>query len=181
MRVLFFYLLLGVEVVSFAKNTDPAWFTQAQTGSYSGLLSLGGGYQSQYYSTSASLGYVPESVADEDLWSLSLRGFLYTPELETFGHVNDLYFYAGLNVIISLFDSDTWIIQPSQYPARYYPANGIRTAPYFGAEKHFGKLSVFFEVTMLDLYLEIYQRSQGLVDIEDLINFGFGIKYYFES
>ena len=165
-------LLLIAALFSTSAVYAQRWSLVSHSGSYSGFLALGADYKiTRSISTTALLGYTPEFIAGEDLYSAALRTSIYSDEV-----AKGARYYAGFNVLVSLFDNDTYILLPSKYPYRYYPATGIRSALYSGIEIREKNYSIYFEVSSLDLYTETYVRSNFNMDIRDVVTYGFGIK-----
>jgi hypothetical protein len=148
----------------------------AQTGSYSGALTLGLGYQKSYFTGEVMAGYVPEKLGGEDLYSASFKSIFHPNSCAPI-IVRCTRVYGGVNVVLSLFDSDTFILQPSQYPAGYYPPNGVRAAIFAGLEFFTsGNYSFYAEISSLDLYLETWVRSDYKMSIESVTTYGIGYK-----
>jgi len=148
----------------------------AQTGSYSGALTLGLGYQKTYFTNEVMVGYVPKRLGGEDLYSASFKSIVHpnscTPIIGKCVRV-----YGGISGILSLFDSDTFLVQPEQYPAGYYPPNGIRAAAIVGLEFLMTNThSLYVEISSLDLYLETWVRSDYQMSIESVSTYGVGYK-----
>lgn len=148
-----------------------------QTGSYSGFFTGGIGYETPYYTPEVLVGYVPSVVGGEDIYSITSKNSFHYNMCMAVPLARCIRPYAGLSFVFSLFDSDTWIKQPDQYPDGYYPPNGVRTAPFVGLELiTSGKHSLYIEAAALDLYLETWVRSDGAMDIRDASTYGFGWK-----
>jgi len=144
-------------------------YIQAQNAGYAGLIALGAGVESETFGVSGMVGYVPELIAGEDLWSLTVK-----PEVRFW------YMKAGVSLLASL-DKDTFWWQPSKYPLGYYPPTGLRLAPFVGVEivKSYGS-ALYIEVTCLDYYLELKARNPAYVRWTDILNMSVGVKWYLE-
>ncbi len=154
-------------------------YVTSQTGGYAGFTSLGLGstFFDGAYNTAGLVGYVPEFIGGENLWSLTLKNDLrWTTSVGSFDYTP---IYGGFNLILS-FDRDTFWKLPGKYPENYYPPSGLFYAPMVGTELRYGKHSAYFELTSLDYYLEAYVRNSDYLTLADIFTYGVGYKYYLE-
>lgn len=143
-------------------------FVSSSVGGYQGMLGVGGGYDLGNLSSSATLGYTESKI---DIYSLNLR-----VEAKTQSYT--LNPVVGLTAIASLDKNTTFIVLPSQYPKRYYPATGLYWAPSVGVEYRTGQFSYRAELATLDYYVELYYRGQGYVSLSDITTPMVSVKYY---
>jgi hypothetical protein len=164
-------LLLIFASSAYAQTNRQSHYAVTQVGGYVGLLTSGVGYDINHaYQTEAILGYTPWIVGGKDLFSLAWKNSL------KFQKFNGFTPYIGINLLYS-FDNNTFVEQPSKYPANYYPPTGLRLAPYIGLQYKEDKHAVYFELTSLDHYLETYVRSDNQLQLHEITTYGFGYRF----
>lgn len=140
---------------------------KVQTGGYLGMATVGVGYTAlRVLDFDLYYGWVPEFVGGVDIQSLAIRvsghvkGICLTPD------VNWIYISGGLGMVMT-FGDGFFVLNPSRYPAGYYPITALRnlltvgTAIEFQQPEHrwIAHHGAFLEFAALDQYVRAWLQS----------------------
>jgi hypothetical protein len=163
-------------------------FAKVQTGSFAGLVTVGGGYAAfnDILNVSALYGFTPASVAGESVHSISLLVDARPLELR-WASFRLIPLYAGAGALITWGDGYFQEL-PSHYRDRtYYPATGRHLTAHLGIEASyapeeesaFERHAAYFELTTLYTYLERWVANPETLGPEDALALGMGYRAAF--
>ena len=152
------------------------WYGVLHTASYAGLIAPGVGLGYGWASCDLLLGYVPQSVGGEDLWSLALKPGITLFGIETADWL--IEFRAGSSFLYS-FDDDMFLFQPSHLPDKYYGSTAFIIGHTLGVHLHSLDHTAYAEITALHHYLRMKAENWDTVDWRSIVSLGFGYRYQF--
>lgn len=152
----------------------------SQIAGYSGLVAFGAGSDfGHYWTTDLMIGFVPEAIGGENLWSITFKNTIHPESYLIDDDFSWRPIYLGVSVIYSL-DKNTFVNQPDKYPDEYYPPTGLVFSPLVGTMMKYKNHAAFIEIASLSYYREQYETSTSSLDPVEIHTFGFGYKYYFD-
>ena len=166
--------------VAIAAALEPSvlWHAVFQTAGYAGLFVSGVSAHYGRLSCDLLIGYVPESVGGEDLWSLTIKPLVSLHRFEILQ--KPLSLYAGISFLFS-FDNDTFLLPPSEYPDKYYGSTAFMIAYNVGLETRNDDHSMYIEFVSLHHFLRMKMMNWDAIKVSDIVSLGFGYKYQFNG